>query len=277
MYIWRKRTTAVWLRERNEDWLRRFGTALAITEQPGKARTLVEVSCGMRKEALQIQRELGGTIEKLRTDWLEQLAKRNRVKPLRIGSQLIVSRTRVPTAKSPRTIVIPAEAAFGTGEHATTAMCLRMLERITRKRIAGWSTLDAGTGSGILAIAGSCLGAKKVIAIENDSLACAVAKRNAAANRVRNIEFRVGDVLTQKYRGKFDIITANLYSEILIAALPAWRRSVADDGCLILSGILRSQEPAVITALRRNGFGVYESRRRGKWIALLAGLAGKKS
>jgi ribosomal protein L11 methyltransferase len=232
------------------------------------------VSCGTRNEALKIQRELGGTIEKLRTDWLEQFAKRNRGKPLRIGSRLIVSRTRVPTAKSPRTIVIPAEAAFGTGEHATTAMCLRILERITRKRIAGWSMLDAGTGSGILAIAGSCLGANRIIAIENDPLACAVARRNAKTNRIHNIKFRTGDVLTERLPGNFDIITANLYSEILIAALPAWRRSVADDGRLILSGILRSQEPAVITAVRRNGFAVHESRRRGKWIAL---LAGKKS
>jgi ribosomal protein L11 methyltransferase len=277
MYIWRKRATADWLRRRNEDLVRRFGPGLAITEQPGKVRTLVEVSCGTRKEALEIRRELGGNIEKLRTDWLAQLAKRNRTKPLRIGSRLIVSGTRVPTATTPRTIVIPAEAAFGTSEHATTAMCLRMLEQMTRKRAAGWSMLDAGTGSGILAIAASFLGAKKIIAIENDPLACAVAKRNAAANRAHNIEFRTADVLTQKFRSKFDIITANLYSEILIAALPAWRRSVADDGRLILSGILRSQEPTVITALRRNGFAVHESRRRGKWIALLVGRAGKKS
>ena len=186
MYIWRKRATADWLRG-EANLLRRFGSALAIIEQPGKARTLVEVSCGTRKEALEIRRELGGAIERLPTDWLEQLAKRNRAKPLRIGSRLIVSRTRAPTVKA-RTIVIPAEAAFGTGEHATTAMCLRMLERITRRRDTGWSMLDAGTGSGILAIAGSCLGANRIIAIDNDPLACAVAKRNAAANRVHNIE-----------------------------------------------------------------------------------------
>ena len=99
MYIWRKRATADWLRRRNEDLLRRFGSALAIIEQPGKARTLVEVSCGTRKEALQIRREFGGTIEKLRADWLEQLAKRNRAKPLRIGSRLIVSRTRAPKSE----------------------------------------------------------------------------------------------------------------------------------------------------------------------------------
>jgi ribosomal protein L11 methyltransferase len=277
MYIWRKRVTTDWLGQRSEDLMRRFGSALAIIEQPGKARTLVEVSCGTRKKALELRHELGGTIEKLRDDWLEQLAKRNRAKPLRIGSRLIVSRTRVPKATAARTIVIPAEAAFGTGEHATTAMCLRMLERITRRRETGWSMLDAGTGSGILAIAGSCFGADRIVAIDNDPLACAVALRNAEANRIHNINFRTGDVLTQRFPGKIDIITANLYSEILIAALPAWKQLLAANGFLILSGILRSQESTVVSALRRSGFVACETRRRGKWIALLASRAGKKS
>jgi ribosomal protein L11 methyltransferase len=277
MYIWRKRVTPDWLEQRREDLLRRFCRRLAIVEQPGKARTLIEVSCGTRNEALQIRREFSGTIEKLRTDWLEQLAKRNRTKPLRIGSRLIVSRTRVPAAMAARTIVIPAEAAFGTGEHATTAMCLRLLEQITRKRETGWSILDAGTGSGILAIAASCLGANRIIAIDNDPLACAVARRNAEANGIHSIEFRTGDVLKRKFPGKFDIIAANLYSEILIAALPTWMRSVANNGCLILSGILRSQEPTVTAALGRNDFAVRKTMRRGKWIALLASRAGKRS
>lgn len=277
MYIWRKRVATDWLGQRSENLVGRFGSALAITEQPGKARTLVEISCGTKTEAVRLRREFGGTIERLRVDWLEQFAKRNRGKPLRIGARLIVSRTRAPKVKAARTIVIPAEAAFGTGEHATTAMCLRLLERITRRRDTGWSMLDAGTGSGILAIAASCLGALQVIAIENDPLACAIARRNAEANGVQNIEFRTGDVLKQKFLGKFDIIAANLYSEILIAALPALRRLLAAHGCLILSGILRSQEPTIITALGRNAFAMHETKRHGKWIALLAARAGKKS
>jgi ribosomal protein L11 methyltransferase len=277
MYIWRKRATAEWLRRRGEDWPHRFGRALAIIEQPGKARTLMEVSCATRKGAVELRDEFGGTIEKLRADWLEQLAKRNRAKPLRIGSRLIVSRTRAPAAKGTRTIVIPAEAAFGTGEHATTAMCLRMLERATRKRDIGWSMLDAGTGSGILAIAASCFGANRIIAVDNDPLACVIARRNAEANRVHKIEFRAGDILKQKFPGKFDMIAANLYSEILIAALPVWKRSLAKSGHLILSGILRSQEPTVIAALRRNGFAVREATRRGKWSALMAVPAPKNS
>jgi ribosomal protein L11 methyltransferase len=72
-------------------------------------------------------------------------------------------------------------------------MCLRLLERTARQFQSGWMMLDAGTGSGILAIAGSYFGARRVLAIESDPLACATAKRNARANGVRGIEFLTGD------------------------------------------------------------------------------------
>jgi ribosomal protein L11 methyltransferase len=194
-------------------------------------------------------------IEKLSSDWLRQFARRSEAKPIRVGS---------------RTIVIPAEAAFGTGEHATTAMSLRMLERVTKKWPPGWKMLDAGTGSGILAIAGRCFGAGIVLAMDNDPIAVRIAQRNARTNGVPNIRFEVADVLKQKLRGRFDVITANLFSEIVITALPKWSRHLARDGCVILSGILRSEEATLIRALRRNAFFAREIRRRGKWIAVLA-------
>ena len=266
MYLWRKR--ADWNERQIEEFVSRFGSMVAITEQLGRRRTLVEISCTSLKEAIALQREFGGTNEKLRADWLQQFAKQTQAKPLQIGSRLTVIRASNPN--DPHAIVIPAEAAFGTGEHATTAMCLRMLERVTRKLGEGWSMLDAGTGSGILAIAAARFGAKRIIAIDNDPLACSVARRNARANRVRNIEFQHGDVLRQKLSGQFDVITANLFSEILIAALPIWSRHFARDGRLILSGVLRAQENAITSELRRNNFMAMEIRRRGKWIALLA-------
>jgi ribosomal protein L11 methyltransferase len=272
MYIWRKSATAAWLRQHNEELDQRFGGALATIERQGKARTMVQVSCATRRKAVQLQEEFGGTIERLASDWLKQFAKRTRSKPLRIGSRLLIART-----PGPNTIFIPAEAAFGTGEHATTAMCLRMLERVTRTLPPGWSLLDAGTGSGILAIAGSRFGAARIVATDNDPLACATARRNARRNRIRSIEFRTGDVLRQKVPGKFDIITANLFSELLIAALPAWLPALAEDGRLILSGVLRSQEPALLSAIGRRGCTVEQIRRRGKWIAVLAVRARKRS
>lgn len=136
--------------------------------------------------------------------------------------------------------------------------------------------LDAGTGSGILAIAGSYFGAKRVLAIDSDPLAGATAKRNARANCVRNIEFSTGDILKQKLTGKFDIITANIFSEILIAALPIWSRHLAAEASVILSGILRNQETTTSRTLRRHGFVISEIRRRGKWIALVARLEQQK-
>ena len=110
------------------------------------------------------------------------------------------------------------------------------------------------------------------MAIDQDPLACVTAKRNARANRVRNIEFIHGDVLKRKLRGKFDLITANLFSEVLIEALPAWSQYIAQCGCLILSGILRNQERDVTRALKRNKIDIVQARRRGKWVAILAAV-----
>jgi ribosomal protein L11 methyltransferase len=271
MYLWRKYATEDWLREQSGALIARHGDALAIVERPGK-RTLVQVVAQKHRPVLDLQREFGGKVEKLPADWLQQFAKRARVRPLRIGSRL-----RLGPAPGPNTIAIPAETAFGTGEHATTAMCLRMLERVTRSFPPGWSMLDAGTGTGILAIAGSRFGAKRVVAVDNDPVACSIARRNARANGVRKIAFLTGDVSRQRLRGKFDVITANLFSEILIAAMPVWLRHLAPNGSQIFSGVLRSQERALNTALRRNGCRATEIKRRGKWIAVLAVRGRKRS
>jgi ribosomal protein L11 methyltransferase len=268
MYIWRKSAGPTWLRDGIEPLTRRFGSALAVVERPGSKRALVEVCCRSKRQAEDLIRKYGGSIEKLRPDWLQHFAKQAAGKPLRIGSRLTILSAPARHSASARALIIPAQAAFGTGHHATTAMCLRLLERMTRRLAPGWRMIDAGTGSGILALAGSCFGAGQVFAIDNDPLACATAKRNARANRIRNIEFATGDVLKHKLTGRFEIITANLFSEIVIEALPVWSRHLAADGHLILSGILRSQEADVVRALRRHRLAIAEIRRRGKWIAI---------
>jgi ribosomal protein L11 methyltransferase len=268
-YIWRKRAGARWLHGRTEELTRRFGGALAIVERPGSERALLEISCRTKQQANELIREFGGSAEKLRQDWLQYFAKQVRTKPLRIGSRLVILSAPARQNFAARTLLIPAEAAFGTGHHATTAMCLRLLERATRRLAPGWSMLDAGTGSGILAIAGSYFGAGRVLAVESDPLACLTAKRNVRANGARHIEITTGDILKQKLNGKYDIITANLFSDLLSGALPKWSPHLAPGGRLILSGILRNQESALVFALRRHGFAAVEIRRRGKWSALL--------
>jgi len=126
--------------------------------------------------------------------------------------------------------------------------------------------VDLGTGSGILALAAKILGATRVIGIDNDPIAISTAKQNARLNKIRGVSFRVGDVRNCKFTRQLDLVTANLFSELLVETLPKIRTA----RWLILSGILRSQERSVGRALTRNRIEIVEVRRRGKWVAILA-------
>ncbi len=267
----------IWQKLAKTEWLEANGSALhqatdgtyAVVEEPRKARLRIEFFSANNASARDLRRAFGGSIVRLPENWESQWFSAHRTKPLRIGKRLlVVSEAGDATADTPR-LVIPASTAFGTGEHATTAMSLRLLEGVTRGWAEGWRMLDAGTGSGILALAGRRFGAGKVLAIDNDPLALKTAKWNARENGIRGVDFRVADV-TRAFAGRFDLITANLFSELLIAMLPRFKRALSRDGHLILSGIMRTQEPAVRRAMRANGFRVDIARRRGKWIALLA-------
>jgi ribosomal protein L11 methyltransferase len=133
-----------------------------------------------------------------------------------------------------------------------------------------WSLLDLGTGSGILALAAKRFGASDVVGIDNDPTAISTSKSNAQLNKIRNVHFQLADIQKWKPRIGTDVITANLYSDLLIQILPNFNRS----HWLILSGVLRTQEDEFIRALRRNNIGIVSVRRRGKWIAILARCSG---
>jgi len=251
MYLWRRSATQKWLSE-NEDKLRAIaGDQVAIIERLNRKRLLVEVASESRAQLRRLAQEFGGRIEKLERDWLKR-ALRQKTKLIKVGKQRLK---------------IPAGAAFGTGAHATTAMSLRLLEKISRELNRGWSIVDLGTGSGILAIAAKVLGAKNAVGIDNDPMAISTAKQNAMLNKIRGAQFRVADARERKLPAKLDIVTANLYSELLIEILPKLKRA----GRLILSGLLRNQEREVTRALMRNKLKIIEVRRRGKWVAILAG------
>lgn len=240
--------------------------ALTVIERPGRKRVLIEVATN-GAGARRLQRELGGRTEKLGRDWLNEMLRARRRQAIRIGKRLAIMSDA--TEGNENTLIIPAGAAFGTGEHATTAMSLRLLERITRNMRPGWRMLDAGTGSGILALAGRRFGAREVVAIENNPLALRTARQNARVNRIRGIRFVEGDA-ARYLSGRFDVVTANLYSELLIALLPRLRRTLGEDGRLILSGVMRTQERKLVRALKDNALEVLKIRRRGKWLALVA-------
>src|SRR5688572_18884186 len=116
MYLWRKHVTPDWLLLRSEELNQRFGAALAVVERPGNRRSLLQITCPTIRQTRALVRELGGGAQKLPRQWLQDFAKEAQTKPLRIGSRLVVeTKPRKKRNQSARTIVIPAETAFGTG------------------------------------------------------------------------------------------------------------------------------------------------------------------
>ena len=300
MFVWRKRAGASWLAA-NEGTLREIaGPRLAIVFQPTHRNATAQVASPNCCELEKIQERFGGVIEKLPRNWLQKFLRGEKSRPLKIGKRLVV----VSSGRSKsRTLVIPPGCAFGTGEHVTTAMPLQILEKLTRawgaqaaslqssaacrrsrflaKVSAGsrnmqagslrspdkeLSLLDLGTGSGILALAAARFGAKRIIAIDHDPVAIATAKENARQNRIEHVVFRVADVRRWRFPPAVDIVTANLFSELLIEILPKLKCAQH----LILSGILREHEAELARALKRNRIAVLGMRRRGKWVAILA-------
>jgi ribosomal protein L11 methyltransferase len=141
-----------------------------------------------------------------------------------------------------------------------------MLEKLTRHWVSGWSIVDVGTGSGVLALAAKCLGANRAVGIDNDPIAISTAKDNARLNKISAVRFQVADVCDWKFPRALDVITANLFSELLIEMAPKFKTA----RWLIFSGILRAQENGVRQALTEHKMDIIEARRRGKWVAILA-------
>jgi ribosomal protein L11 methyltransferase len=295
MYLWRKIAERRWLRAHENILQARSDGGLAIISRPGRKRRQLEIACTSRNDSRKLVEEFGGRAEKLPRNWLKRFADAEKRKPLRIGARLVIASSKVraqccnvrcpqriyarrarPYAprtahttariKKRRHLVIPASAAFGTGEHATTAMSLRLLERLTREWKNSWSLADLGTGSGILALAAKRFGAGRVVGIDVDPKAISVAKTNARLNKIDNVDFKLGDLRKWNSWSGRDIVAANLYSELLIEILPKLKRS----NWLILSGVLHMHENKFFHALRRNKIEIVKVNRRGKWIAVLA-------
>jgi ribosomal protein L11 methyltransferase len=256
MYLWRKAANPCWLSAREEILKARARGALVVVSRPGRKRLELEIPCDSQRASQRFIHEFGGRVEKLPRDWLKQFAGKEKPKPLRIGKRLVVvhSLTKRKADSFPYSLIVPPGAAFGTGEHATTAMPLRLLEEVTRRRKPR------------SVVAASCFGAERVVAVDIDPMAIATAKTNARLNKIENVDFQLGDVRRWNPRRKIDIVTANLFSGLLIQILPKLKRS----SCLILSGVLRTQEKEFVRVLRRHKTNPVEVRRRGKWIAVLA-------
>ena len=155
--------------------------------------------------------------------------------------------------------------AFGTGGHTTTQLVLLAMERALVKPM---SVLDVGTGSGILAIAASKLGASHVLGTDISDEAVTAAKENIALNDVDNIDVRKANLL-KDIDDKYDLIVANILADILLELIPDLDSHLNEEGKVIFSGIDYLQLPKIEKALAENGFEIKMKMQEGRWIGLL--------
>lgn len=186
--------------------------------------------------------------------------------PMEIGKRLAV----VPSWQEYETdrvkLILDPGLAFGTGGHETTSLCMEALDERVQ---GGERVLDIGTGSGILAIAALKLGAACAEGVDIDPVAVRTAGENAALNGVQDkLTVLVGD-LSDKASGKYEIITANIVANAIMALAPAVPGLMAENATFIASGIIDTRKDEVITALEAAGLAVLEVKEKRGWECIV--------
>jgi ribosomal protein L11 methyltransferase len=277
MFVWSKLSAAKWM----DAWEERFaGSPNLVIELIKGGKTIrVRLFCGSQKEADAVVEQFGGTVRKMaNAEWNKPVAP---PRPVKVRDVFIITAESRPKeiaalklANPKRQLIsIPPEMAFGTGDHATTSTCLRLLVDIARGREKPhWTVADLGTGTGVLAIAAKKLGAGETYACDYDPFAVAAAGRNAERNGSLDIQMAEQDVLKWKPRKKgYDVVMANLFSTTLMEAWPVIAKSLAPGGDLVCSGILATQAWEVFKAAATCGLGFTTVIKKGKWVTAQGG------
>lgn len=197
-------------------------------------------------------------------DWADNWKKY--FEPARITHDLTIvpSWTDYEAGPSEKVIKLDPGMAFGTGTHPTTKMSLFALEQVLRN---GETVLDVGTGSGVLSIASSLLGAKEIFAYDLDDVAVRVAQENIALNAgTENIHVAAGDLL-KDVDIKADVIVANILADILVNLTDDAYRLLKDEGYLIMSGIISEKWELVRESAEAAGFFLETHMIQGEWNA----------
>jgi len=174
--------------------------------------------------------------------------------------------------KDKKIIKIDPGAAFGTGSHPSTYLCLEKMENIffSDKKI-----LDIGSGSGILSVAARLLGAKEVYAVDNDYLAINSTKSNFQLNfgNLSNLNTNSGsfnEVILKNQLTKFDLVLCNILAEVIKGMIPNIYKCLRNNGEVIFSGILNSQKDEIIKILIKNNLKLLDVTTRKDWASISA-------
>ena len=200
-------------------------------------------------------------------DWAESW--KQYYKPIPLGKVTIVPAWEKYDAK-PGEVIIKMDPgmAFGTGTHETTRLVMRIMQDEIK---GGEQFLDVGTGSGILSVCASKLGAKTCNAYDIDPVAVKVARENAIADGCDNITVGVSDLLkgVDLSDGKYNFCVANIVADIIIRMMPDIKDYLTDDAPLILSGIISMRKDEVVASVMQNGYKIIREEKENDWVALL--------
>lgn len=188
-------------------------------------------------------------------------------KPTRIGRHVVIVPVWENFNAGVDDVVVTMNpgAAFGTGTHESTRLCIEFIEEFVSKSTR---MLDIGTGSGILAVTALKLGAKSALGIDIDELATKVALENAQLNGVEEkFGARRGN-LAENISDAYNLITANIVADVIMLLAPDIPRHLAQEGIFVASGIIAEREDEVREKLSRCGLSVFDSKNQKNWVAL---------
>lgn len=282
-WSWNKLSPAKW----EDAWSERIAgnPNASITIIKGGKTIRITVYCDREEDALTLKQYFGGTVREIKTrDWVAAQNREERA-PLRIRNSLVIteqsSAEKLAALQQQfpgrRILSVPAEMAFGTGDHATTSTCLRFIADFAQSRKeTAWTMTDIGCGTAVLAIAALKLGAEHATAFDFDPTAVEVTRHNMERNAVtaEQLDLFVGDVFewTPAARQKGNLVVANLFSTILQKAFPHIIAAMKKDAVLVISGILASQWEETKAAAEHHGLSFDRVIKRGKWVTAKGSL-----
>lgn len=201
-------------------------------------------------------------------DWAESW--KTYFRPERITDKIVVkpSWREYKPHKDEIIIEIDPGMAFGTGTHPTTSLCIQMIQEFLTP---GDDFLDVGTGSGILMIAAAKLGAARLYGIDTDSVACDIARKNLLLNGIEQGRFKVQCAnLVDEVSDKFQMISANILTDVIMDLLDDVHNIIAPSGILICSGIIEANGVKIIPKMESAGLIILDVKLKDGWMAIAA-------
>lgn len=203
-------------------------------------------------------------------DWGEQWKKY--FKPIRVSHTIIVKPTWERYTPSSRDIIIEIDPgmAFGTGQHASTRMCMEAIEKIIMKdrSVKEWKVLDVGCGTGILGITAAKMGAQDVVCLDVDKKATEIAAENAAINNVEKT-VRVLHKNAIAFDKPRNLIIANLTAKLLLTLRPHLIQLLLPEGYMIISGIIEQDVKTIEEQFIADTLAIYQVITEKEWVCYI--------